>query len=188
MHPYIDKINRYVRALDAASLEALQQISFDKKYKKGEMLLRANEVCRNSFQLTSGIARKYYLAEAREITTELYFTDDLAVAFDSYTLQQPGRECIEALTDLTVSVIPYQPFQDAKKQFPKLLALDLLLTEYYAMWVEHRLFQLHTLSATERYLDLLDKSPHIVQQVPLTIIASYLGISLETLSRIRAKI
>ncbi len=59
MHPYIDKINRYVRALDAASLEALQQISFDKKYKKGEMLLRANEVCRNSFQLTSGIARKY---------------------------------------------------------------------------------------------------------------------------------
>jgi hypothetical protein len=50
------------------------------------------------------------------------------------------------------------------------------------------LFQFHTLTATERYLEILNKSPYIVQAIPLTVIASYLGISLETLSRIRAKI
>jgi hypothetical protein len=83
MHPQLDKIDRFIRTLDEASLEALQQISLEKSYKKGEMLLRPNELCRSSFQLTSGIARKYYLADAREITTELYFTDDLALSFES---------------------------------------------------------------------------------------------------------
>lgn len=169
-------------------MSALQSISSDKKYKKGDLLLRQNEICGKSYLLMSGIARKYYLNDGKEITTELYFENDLAISFDSYTLQQPSRDYIEALTDVTVSVTYYQAFQDAKVKHPKLLTLDLMLAEYYGMWVENRLFQFHTMSATERYLDILKKSPHIVQTIPLTIIASYLGISLETLSRIRAKI
>jgi hypothetical protein len=62
------------------------------------------------------------------------------------------------------------------------------MTEYYALWLEHRLFQFHTMDATERYALLLKDQPHFVQQIPLTYLASYLGVSLETLSRIRAKI
>jgi len=114
--------------------------------------------------------------------------DDLAVSFDSYTLQQPSREFIEALTDVSVSITHHQAFQEAKMKYPKLIILDLMLAEYYAMWLEKRLFQFHTTTATERYKDILNRSPYIVQTIPLTIIASYLGISLETLSRIRAKI
>jgi CRP-like cAMP-binding protein len=188
MTPYIDKINNYIKTLDSDTLNALQGISSDKKYKKGELLLRQNEVCGKSFLVLDGIARKYYLNDGKETTTELYFENDLAVSFDSYTLQQPSREFIEAITDVTVSITHYHAFQEAKTRFPKLVNLDLMLAEYYGMWVENRLFQFHTMTATGRYLDILKKSPHIVQTVPLTIIASYLGISLETLSRIRAKI
>lgn len=188
MTSYIDKINCYIKALDNDTSTVLQSISSVKKYKKGDLLLRQNEICRKSYLLISGIARKYYLNNGKEITTELYFENDLAVSFDSYTLQQPSREFIEALADVTVSITHYQAFQDAKATYPKLLSLDLMLAEYYGMWVENRLFQFHTLTATERYLEILSKSPHIVQNIPLTIIASYLGISLETLSRIRAKI
>jgi CRP-like cAMP-binding protein len=185
---YIDKINNYIKCLDNETLNALQSISSNKKYKKGELLLRQNEICGKSYLILSGIARKFYLNDVKEITTELYFENDLAVSFDSYTLQQPSREFIEALTDVTVSITHYQAFQDAKTKYPKLLTLDLMLAEYYGMWVENRLFQLHTLTATERYLEILNKSAHIIQTIPLTIIASYLGITLETLSRIRAKI
>ncbi|MFM9947571.1 MAG: Crp/Fnr family transcriptional regulator [Saprospiraceae bacterium] len=188
MTSYIDKINNYIKALDYDTLNALQSISSEKKYKKGDLLLRQNEVCRKSYLLIDGIARKYYLNDGKEITTELYFENDLAVSFDSYTLQQPSREFIEALTVVTVSITHYQAFQDAKAKYPKLLSLDLMLAEYYGMWVENRLFQFHTLTATERYLEILNKNPHIVQTIPLTIIASYLGISLETLSRIRSRI
>ena len=63
-----------------------------------------------------------------------------------------------------------------------------MFAEYYAMWVKKKLFQFHTQTATQLYLDMLERSPHIIQTIPLTIIASYLSISLETLSRIRAKI
>lgn len=188
MNLYIDKINNYVKGLDNETLTALQRISTEKKFKKGELLLQQDRTCNQSFLLLSGIARKYYLNNGKEITTELYFENDLAISFESYALQQPSRECIEALTDVTVSETGYQAFQDAKLSYPKLVVLDLMFIEYYGMWVENRLFKFHTMSATERYLDLLKKSPYIIQNVPLTIIASYLGISLETLSRIRAKI
>lgn len=188
MTSYIDKINSYILSLDNETLTVLQSISLEKTYKKGDLLLRQNEICGKSFLLINGIARKYYLHDGKEITTELYFKDDLAVSFESYTLQKPSREFIEALTDVTVSITYYQAFQDAKKEFPQLLTLDLMLAEYYGMWIENRLFQFHTMTATERYIDILKKSPHIVQTIPITIIASYLGISLETLSRIRAKI
>ena len=63
-----------------------------------------------------------------------------------------------------------------------------MMTEYYAMWLEQRLFDFHTLDAAARYQKLLQKQPHIIKNIPLTIVASYLGISLETLSRIRARI
>jgi len=188
MISYIHKIDKFIKALDNDSSSVLQSISSNKKYKKGDLLLRQGEICGKSYLLVSGIARKFYLNDGKEITTELYFENDLAVSFDSYTLQQPSREFIQALTDVTVSITHYQAFQDAKTKYPKLLTLDLMLAEYYGMWVENRLFQFHTMTATERYLDILKKSPHIVQTIPLTVIASYLGISLETLSRIRAKI
>jgi len=188
MTAHLDKINEYINALDKDTQTALQNISAEKIYKKGELLLRQHEVCRKSYFVLSGIARKYYLNDGKEITTELFFKDDLAVSFDSYTLQQPSREFIEALTDVSVSITHHQAFQEAKMKYPKLIILDLMLAEYYAMWLEKRLFQFHTTTATERYKDILNRSPYIVQTIPLTIIASYLGISLETLSRIRAKI
>lgn len=188
MTSYLDKINAYINALDKDTLQALQAISLEKTYLKGAFLLRQHQVCTKSYLMISGIARKYYLNDGKEITTELFFTNDLAISFDSYTLQQPSNEFIEALTDVCVSITPYQAFQEAKMKHPKLITLDLMLAEYYAMWLEKRLFQFHTTTATERYLDILNKSPQLIQSIPLTIIASYLGISLETLSRIRARI
>ena len=164
MTSYLDKINNYIKSLDNDTLTVLQNISTDKKFKKGDLLLRQNEICGKSYLIISDFAR------------------------DSYTLQQPSREFIEALTDVSVSITHYQAFQDAKTKYPKLLALDLMLAEYYGMGLENRLFQFHTMTATDRYLEIINKSPHIIQTISLTIIASYLGISLETLSRIRAKI
>jgi hypothetical protein len=118
----------------------------------------------------------------------LFFENDLALSFNSYCLQKPSAEFIQALTEITVSQTDFNAFEITKKQFPKLVVLDLMMTEYYAMWLEDRLFQLSTLNATQRYLKLVEDHPHIIMNIPLTYIASYLGISLETLSRIRGKI
>ncbi|MCE2895561.1 MAG: Crp/Fnr family transcriptional regulator [Flammeovirgaceae bacterium] len=188
MKDYIDKINLHIENLDDETLISLETISKSKTFSKGEYLLKAGSVCTKSYWMESGIIRKFYRHQEREITTEFYFKDDLAISFDSYTLQKPSREDIQVLTDCVVRVTDFTAFQSLKMKNRQLLELDFLLTEYYALWLEEKVFELHTQNATQRYQTLLKKSPHIIQQVQLTQIASYLNISLETLSRIRAKI
>lgn len=185
---HLENIEKFINKLDSKTLKMLESISVTRTYKKGDFLLQQDQICKNSYFIETGIARKFYLNEGKEITTELYFKDDLAVSFDSYCLQKPSREYIQAITDITVSQTDYLAFQKAKKEFPKLIELDLMMNEYCVMWLEDRLFQFHTLDATSRYHKIIKEHSHIIQFIPLTYIASYLGISLETLSRIRAKI
>jgi CRP-like cAMP-binding protein len=183
----LNKIQTYLQFLDGPTSSVLASISKSHTFQKGEYLLRAGEVCRASFWLQAGVARKFYLNDGKEITTEFYFTDDLAVAFEAYALQSPSREFIQALSEVQVSVTNYYDFEQAKRKFPQLLQLDLLLTEYQVLWLEERLFRFHTSDAREHYQYLLQQSPQLLQVVQLTHISSYLGISLETLSRIRSK-
>lgn len=189
MNSYLAKINNFVENLNAETQTALDKATVRKRFQKGEFLLRQDEICTQSFFIESGIVRKFYLTqEGKEITTELCFADDLAVSFQSYTLQSPSPEFIQALEKTEVTATDYESFQRLKTNFPLLLELDLMMTEYYAMWLEQRLQRFHTLDATERYQLLVKEQPHVIRQIQLTHIASYLGISLETLSRIRAKI
>lgn len=188
MISYLQQTREFIENLDAESQAALERVTTKKQFAKGEYLLRQDEICNRSFFVESGIARKFYLTEnGKEINTELYFENDIAVSFYSYTLQKPSREFIQALSKLDVTILDYAAFQTLKTQFPKLLELDLLLTEYFALWLEERLFQIYSLDASARYEKLVREHPDIVQKFQLTHIASYLGISLETLSRIRAK-
>lgn len=188
MNRYIEKIKDVIEAFDEETLLALESVSQSKSFSKGDYLLKASSICSKSFWIESGIVRKFYQYGDREVTTEFYFKDDLAISFDSYILQIPSREYIQALTDTVVKTTDYKGFQNLKRKHPHLKELDFLLTEYYALSLEEKVFELHTQNATTRYITLLEKSPHIIQQVKLTQIASYLNISLETLSRIRAKI
>lgn len=188
MKDNIDKIKQLIEKFDNETLISLATISKSKTFLKGEYLLRANDIGNKSYWVESGIIRKFYLHQEREVTTEFYFKDDLAISFDSYVLQKPSREYIQALTDTIVNETDYTNFYNLKIKNRQLQELDFLLTEYYALWLEEKVFELHTQNATQRYQNLLEKSPQIVQQVQLTQIASYLNISLETLSRIRAKI
>jgi hypothetical protein len=135
-----------------------------------------------------GVARKFYEHNDKEITTEVYFPDDVAVSLDSYIMRKPADVYIEALTELEVSIIDYSRFDNVKKKYAEVMMLDKMFIEYYAVWFEQRLKEFQTMDASQRYLKLLQKEPKIVQLLPVTIIASYLNVSLETLSRIRSKI
>ncbi|MFC4874832.1 hypothetical protein [Negadavirga shengliensis] len=86
---------------------------------------------------------------------------------------------------MTNELFIIQPFTDTYVD-PELHEFDVKITEFYAMWLEEKLHRFYTQSATGRYLHLLESHPHIIQYI--TFIASYLGVSLETLSRIRSKI
>jgi CRP-like cAMP-binding protein len=188
MKEYINKIAQHIEKFDNETLTALDKISKSKTFLKGDYLLKADSICTKSYWVESGIIRKFYIHQDRDITTEFYFKDDIAMSFDSYALQKPSREYIQTLTKTVVNVTDYTDFNNLKIKNQQLQEFDFLMTEYYALWLEEKVFELHTQNATQRYETLLKKSPHIVQQIQLTQIASYLNVSLETLSRIRAKI
>ncbi|PRX54179.1 Crp/Fnr family transcriptional regulator [Flagellimonas meridianipacifica] len=187
MVKHFEKIEQLVASLDLKTQLFLDKIEKTKFFNKGDILLSAGSVCRKSFHVRSGIVRKYYIQNGKEITTDFCFEDDIALAYTSYTFQQPSTEFIDCLTDVKVSITHREQWEAAKKRFPRLLELDLLLTEIHAGALEEDLLDLRTLTATERYEKLLTQAPELLQHIKLTHIASYLNISLETLSRIRAK-
>jgi CRP-like cAMP-binding protein len=184
---HLQKINAFVEGLEGDVLAALHGISTVKTYQKGAFLLKQGERGRCSYWIEKGIVKKFYLTDGKEVVTELLFENDMAVSLGSYLQAVPSEEYIQAVTEVTASCTDHDAFQSAKEAFPALHALDLLMTEYHALWLEKRLFDFHTMDATARYQALIRDQPHVVQRVPLTYIASYLGVSLETLSRIRAK-
>jgi len=184
---YVGRMERLLDALPADVQQALGEVTTRQNYAKGDYLLRQDEVCRYSYWIERGLARKYYLIDGQELTTEIYFPDDLALSMTSYSTQTPSLEFIEVLEPVTASRTDYRGFQMLKTQYPVLVELDLMLTEYYAIWQEERMRQFRTLDATQRYELLMTTRPHWMQRLSLTMIASYLGVSRETLSRIRAK-
>jgi len=182
------KIELFINELDEETIYAFKDISKDKFYKKGEMLLREGDICRKSILIKDGIVRKFHNFDGKEIITELLFKDDLALSFSSYVMETSSQENIQALSDTYAVETDYSAFQNLKNKYPALIRLDLMLTELYAIWMEQSLINLRTLNATDRYKLLIEKEPHILKYISLTDIASYLGMSLETLSRIRSKI
>jgi len=187
MIEHIKRIEKLIASFDNVTIDLLNKIEVIKHFRKGDILLREGNICKKSYHIVSGIARKYYLKEGKEVITDFYFADDIAVAFNSYTFEQPSNEFIDCITDVEVKVTRKYDWEKAKVNFPQLIELDLLLTEIHAGALEEDMHDLRLLNATERYQKLLSDAPELIKYIKLQHIASYLNISLETLSRIRAK-
>lgn len=188
MNPYIKRIKELSGNLPLQIFAELEDGFVDRRFSKGSHLLKPGHICTSHLLIKEGVARKFYTHNDKEITTEIYFHDDVAVSLDSYIMRKPADVFIEALTDLEVTIIDYSRFQKVTMKYPEVMMLDKMFIEYYAVWFEQRLKEFQTLDASQRYLNLLEKEPRIVRFLPVTIIASYLNVSLETLSRIRSKV
>jgi CRP-like cAMP-binding protein len=155
---------------------------------KGYYLCRQGAICQQVAILESGSARVFHLKAAIEVTTAFLFPGDFVTSFQSFYLQVPSQSAIQLMEESEVTLLSYQTLQTLRATYREIEEIDRLSNDYYTIWLEGRIFSLQFHSAAERYADLLRNEPHLIQKVPLSYIASYLGITLETLSRIRAKI
>ncbi|MBD0257100.1 MAG: Crp/Fnr family transcriptional regulator [Cytophagales bacterium] len=155
---------------------------------KGYYLCRQGTTCRTVAVLESGAARVFRLHEGREVTTAFLFGGDFVTSFESFYLQVPSQSAIQFLEESEATLLDYQALEELKRTYPEIERIDRLSNDYYTLWLEQRLFSLQFHPARQRYEALLRQEPHLLQKVPLGYIASYLGITQETLSRIRAKL
>lgn len=161
----------------------------EKSLKKKDFLLKQGGICQYETFVTSGLLRMFHINEKGEEQTlqfgveDWWFTD-----LDSFFNQVPSRLNIQALENSSVLVLSFENRQLATQQLPFIQELNwtMLRKSYNAL--QHRMIDNLSKTADERYLDYVKKYPHIVKRLSNIHIASYLGVSPESLSRIKNKI
>jgi CRP-like cAMP-binding protein len=179
-------------ALSGITQEELKQIIPHYKqvtFKKNEYLLQQGQVEKAYWFVESGYIRSYVVdTEGNDITFNLYGPEDVVIDYPSMFFFAPTRENIQALTEVVCWEIPFSSFQEMFSNIPNYREQQrgLLVGSYFAL-KEHSI-SLIADQAKDRYLKLMKDKPQIVQNVSLKHIATLLGITDTSLSRIRKEI
>lgn len=155
---------------------------------KGEHWLHAGDVCGHVGFVISGLVHAYYVAQGEQVTQEFYLENTYATSYVSFLTGQPSQRYLQALVDTHLLVLSredlyrfYSGSQDAER-------MGRLIAEGAFMRFDYRAQQLLLKAPEQRYLDLLKDRPNVMQRVPQKLVASYLGMRPESLSRIRKRI
>jgi CRP-like cAMP-binding protein len=189
---YEPALVQYIRervAVTDAEMETILSCFKLYKAKKNELLIRQGQTSQRTFFVGKGCLRIYFLNEEGQDATRLFaFENHFATALVSFITGEPSQEFIQA-------VEPTELLYIVQKDFYHLLKIIPAWSTFYQVYLEkayvnntNRLMSFITQDATERYRQLLARHPHIVQRLPNKMVASYLNISQETLSRLKSKV
>ncbi|AWI26750.1 Crp/Fnr family transcriptional regulator [Flavobacterium pallidum] len=180
-------IKTYFGVIHAEELTQISVLFQPEKVKKGDYLLHTGKVCDRLCFIQSGMLRIFVSNEDKEVTqwisTPGYFVTDLS----SLLFKQPARWTIQALTDCTLYTIDRVDYDRIGDIIPKWHQLEKLFIAKCFTILEDRIFIHLSMSAEERYDFFFSNNKDLFNQVPLQYLASMLGMTPETLSRIRRK-
>lgn len=172
--------------ISAAEFELIDKVLVKRFYKKKKTLLSQGNLSRYIFFVNKGCVRSYSIdKEGNEHVVQLAIEDHWISDLFSFSTQTPGVLNIEAIEDSEVWLLPHAELDNLCTQIPGLEKYFRLLYERAYISLQKRLDHTLSISAEERYRELIGQQPHIANRVPLIYIASYLGITPESLSRIR---
>jgi len=185
-------LQEYFKGIQSMSDETADDIAtFFKKevITKNQMLISEGKTSKKSYFLEKGIIRCFIIdLNGDEVTTRFYSAPDFLNDYVSFFKQKPSEEYYEVLTDGIVWSINFENVQHCFHTIPEFREWGrMLLTLNYAT-LHQKMISFHKNTAQERYLQLYNQYPEIIEKVPLQIIASYLGITKFSLSRIRKEI
>lgn len=154
--------------------------------KKKEHFLREGQVCRQVGFIAKGYVRLYYLLNGEEITKDFNFENFFCGSWASFSMQQPSRFNIIAMEDLELYTLQREDLYRLLEKHTSLQKLVRIWMEMMFIRKEEREASFLLDTAEQRYAELLNQNSQIGQRVPLKYLASYLGMTAETLSRIRS--
>lgn len=190
MHKFlIENINRYSNISLSSEEEATIRNAFiHKKIKKKHYLLEEGEVCKYAAFIAKGAMRQFYVDEkGKEHTVSLFIENWWATDRESYLMLTPSIYFIEAFEDTDLLLITKADFLDGISVIPAVAEMTRKMDENFAIAAQKRLMSNLSAHAEKRYSDLKKTHPEFLQRFPQYLIASYLGITTESLSRIRSK-
>ena len=184
LEQYIKSYFGIVTADDLAEIVSLFKLQ---RLQKGKYLLKSNSPCKSLSFVQSGLLRIFVQVEEKEVTqwisTKGYFSVDLS----SFIFGTPSRWNIQALTDTELYTISVEDYNRIADLIPKWRELEKLFIVRCFTILEDRIFSHLSMTAEERYDFFFEYNRELFNQVPLQYIASMLGMTPETFSRIRKK-
>jgi len=186
--PLIKSISEHIE-LNSEEQNLIESFYTEETLKKGEYLLRNGEICRTDNFVVSGTLKAFYINSKTGKEEILYFAIEnwWATDIDSFQKQKPSIYNIQAIEQTELLQIRYDSFQEMLKQIPKLERFFRIILEKYLGSLQKRIIEDNVLNAEQRYANFIENYPKITDKVPQYLIASYLGITAEFLSRIRKK-
>lgn len=169
-------------------LDILEDIIVPMKFAKGTIILKDGEVCKNIYYVDRGLLRQFYYKNGKEVTEHLGADHSIVMCIESLFREEPTKIQIEALEPSYVYALPRQKLEDVALHntniqilYRKILEESLINSQVHADLVRFE-------TARDRYEKLRKVMPQVMLRAPLTYIASYLQMTPETLSRVRAAV
>ncbi len=179
-------LSKYV-ALTEEEKNAIVSLDIFHSVKKGTILLKEGQKSKESYFVLKGCIRTYYEIDAEEKTTAFY-TEMEALTPPCVITQTPSEYYVSCTEDCILLISNSDMEAEVNAKFPKFESLCKKLSEELLAKERMDFDEFKTSSPEQRYLNLLEKRPDLIQRVPQHQLASYLGIQPQSLSRLRARI
>lgn len=155
---------------------------------KGSLLVSSGDLCDHLFFVCRGVLRGYVKQDNKDITTWITAEMEMVTSISSFFKQVPSIENIEALEDCVLVSVHRNDMNHLYEKFPEVNTLVRIILERYYQDAEERAYISRLTDATAKYNRFISTQSSLLNRIPLKYIASYLGMTLETLSRIRSRL
>ncbi|HEY8398606.1 MAG TPA: Crp/Fnr family transcriptional regulator [Flavihumibacter sp.] len=185
-HEMLEFFNRLYPLSDRA-VELIRENCFHLAVKKGGYLFKPGMGHHTVYLLTQGVIRGYRKYKGEEITTWLNEENEIITSISNLGLDQECEEYIQAITDVQLLGLPSEAVETLFRECPEAMFIGRLLLEDNYRGAEERAFISRIPVAADKYQRYIKKHPGLINRIPLKYSASYLGMRLETLCRLRSK-
>lgn len=181
-----DTVSPFVK-LSPESRATLLSHMLKQEMPKGHVLVPAGSICSSVYYIEKGLTKRFYMKDGKEVIEEFKAENSFACSMNGYITKRADGRQVELLESSVIWSLPYAMLEKLYDQYHDIERLGRYLITQELVAMHRRVQDLQFITAQERYANFAEKHPTLMQRVPLGMISSYLGITQETLSRIRAK-
>jgi len=176
-YPLSEGIKNYIR-----------KHSYSCSFRKGKLLLKTGQVCEHIYFIKKGAVRGFIKEGAKDITTWITAENELVSSISALDMMEPALENMQAIENCELIALTYADYQNLYIKFPEFNIVARKVLQKYYQDAEGRAFIVRLTNAENKYRLFITRYGHLANRIPLKYIASFLGITLETLSRVRKRL